>query len=167
MPSKSKALLVLNSILPPIESESWSGVRDLYTSIESRSSVGSPSSITFLPPSGAGTVAPLTAIVFKSPERPLTVTYLPSPWSFSTEIPEILLKASAAVVSGNSPNASESTTDTIWLDSLCFSIAEIMLAFVPTTTNSSTFSVSSWENANGTTKIKRYKWIFFIVINIY
>ena len=62
-----------------MESESWSGVRDLYTSIESRSSVGRPSSITFLPPSGAGTVAPLTAMVFKSPERPLIVTYRPSP----------------------------------------------------------------------------------------
>ena len=51
--------------------------------------------------------------------------------------------ASAAVVSGKSPNASESTTDTIKLDSLCLSIAEIMLAFVPTVTTSSTLSSDS------------------------
>ena len=38
--------------------------------------------------------------------------YLPSPWSFSTETPESLLTASAAVSSGNSPIASESTIET-------------------------------------------------------
>ena len=48
--------------------------------------------------------------------------------------------ASAAVVSGKSPSASESTTDTIRFDFLCFSIAETILAFVPITTSSSTFS---------------------------
>ena len=41
-------------------------------------------------------------------------------------------------MSGKSPNASESTTDTIRLDSLCLSIAEIMLALVPIVTTSST-----------------------------
>ena len=48
--------------------------------------------------------------------------------------------ASAAVVSGKSPKASESTTETIKFDCLCFSIAETILAFVPTTTTSSTCS---------------------------
>ena len=43
-------------------------------------------------------------------------------------------------MSGKSPNASESTTDTIRLDSLCLSIAEIMLALVPIVTTSSTLS---------------------------
>ena len=71
------------------------------------------------------------------------LTYLPSPWSFSTVIPESLLIASAAVVSGKSPRASESTTDTMRLDFLCFSIAEIILAFVPITTTSSTDSFST------------------------
>ena len=145
VPLRERAFFVLNSIRPPIESASLSAVSDLYTSIESRSSVGSPSNITFLPPSGAGTIAPLTAIAFKSPDKPLILTYLPSPWSFSTVIPDSLLIASAAVVSGKSPNASESTTDTIKLDSLCLSIAEIMLAFVPTVTTSSTLSSDSWE----------------------
>ena len=48
--------------------------------------------------------------------------------------------ASAAVVSGKSPNASESTTETIEFDFLCFSIADMRLARVPTTTTSSTCS---------------------------
>ena len=79
------------------------------------------------------------------------LTYLPSPWSFSTVIPDNLLIASAAVVSGKSPSASESTIDTIWSDSLCFSIAEMMLARVPITTTSSiepsdALDSSSWEN---------------------
>ena len=140
VPLRERAFFVLNSIRPPIESASLSAVSDLYTSIESSSSVGRPSNITFLPPSGAGTIAPLTAIAFRSPDKPLILTYLPSPWSFSTVIPESLLIASAAVVSGKSPNASESTTDTIRLDSLCLSIAEIMLALVPIVTTSSTLS---------------------------
>ena len=143
--------MVLNSILPPIESASLSAVKVLYTSIESNNSVGRPSSITVLPPSGAGTRAPLTAIELRSPDIPLMFTYLPSPWSFSTEIPDSLLIASAAVVSGKSPKASESTTETIKFDCLCFSIAETRLAFVPITTTSSTVSFStlfsdSWEN---------------------
>ena len=51
--------------------------------------------------------------------------------------------ASAAVVSGKSPKASESTTDTIRLEFLCLSIADIKLALVPTVTTSSTPSSDS------------------------
>ena len=46
----------------------------------------------------------------------------------SIEIPDNLLIASAAVVSGKSPNASESTIETILSLSLCLSIAAIKLA---------------------------------------
>ena len=48
-------------------------------------------------------------------------------------------------MSGKSPKASESTTETIKFDSLCLSIAEIMLALVPTVTTSSTASLFSCE----------------------
>ena len=72
--SRAVAFLVLNSILPPIPSKSWLGVSVLYTSIESRSSVGNPSNKTFLPPSGDGTNAPFMATAFKPPAIPLKVT---------------------------------------------------------------------------------------------
>ena len=58
-------------------------------------------------------------------------------------MPDSLLMASAAVVSGKSPNASESTTETIKLEFLCLSIADIKLALVPTVTTSSTLSSDS------------------------
>ena len=59
-------------------------------------------------------------------------------------MPDNLLIASAAVVSGKSPKASESTIETILSLSLCLSIAAIKLALVPTTITSSTRAFS-WE----------------------
>ena len=167
VPSSEVALFVLNSILPPIESASLSAVRDLYTSIESSNSVGKPSSMTVLPPSGAGTRAPFTEIELRSPDMPLIFTYRPSPWSFSTVIPDSLLIASAAVVSGKSPNASESTTDTIKLEFLCLSIADIKLALVPTVTTSSTLSSDSCDEAkteNERTVIKQNNFLNMIFL---
>ena len=121
-----------------MESASISGVSVFATVMLSRSSVGKPSIKTERPFSGATRLAPFTATEFKSELNPLIVTYLPSPWSFSTLIPLRRLIASAAVVSGKFPNASESTTLMMLSAALCLSTALIRVAIVPVTTISST-----------------------------
>ena len=76
-------------------------------------------------------------MAFKSVFIPLTVTYLPSPWSFSTDIPEILLRDSATFISAKLPKASESMTPTFLSESLFLLRALLRLAREPTTTTSS------------------------------